>query len=161
MAKLNLLIALMFLALLSGCASNPSRGTLAGGEPASHAGRPGIGELVVSNALARVGTPYRYGGSGPDSFDCSGLVQYAYSKAGLDVPRTTGAQLQAARRVRVESLRPGDLLFFNIEGKVSHVALYTGDSRFVHAPSSGKSVSIAGLDNPYWRSRLVAAGRLH
>lgn len=85
----------------------------------------------------------------------------SYRQLGLEVPRTTGGQLRAMSRVPLSALRPGDLLFFRINGKVSHVALYTGESRFVHAPSSGKRVSFSDLENPYWKRRLVAAGRLH
>lgn len=143
-------LILLCLALLSGCASRAP--VVADG---------GLGERVAQTALGRLGKPYRYGAAGPNAFDCSGLVHYAYRQHGLAVPRTTGAQRQAARRVGVASLRPGDLLFFEIEGKLAHVGLYTGDQRFVHAPSGGKRVSVSQLDHPYWRERLVGAGRLH
>lgn len=146
-----LLLWLVLLLLLSGCAGSPPKTS-----PAS-----GLGEQVAGVAASQVGAPYRYGGTGPGSFDCSGLVHYAYRQLGLEVPRTTGGQLRAISRVSVGAVQPGDLLFFRINGKVSHVGLYTGKSRFVHAPSSGKHVSFSDLENPYWKRRLVAARRLH
>jgi cell wall-associated NlpC family hydrolase len=104
-----------------------------------------------------IGTPYRYGGKNRSGFDCSGLVQYAHSSAGVDVPRTTASQLAQARVPDRRNLLPGDLLFFEINGqKGRHVGIYEGDGVFIHAPSSGKRVSRASLDNPFWRKRLVA-----
>ena len=115
---------------------------------------------TVELARQLIGTPYRYGGSDPSGFDCSGLVQYVHARAGLRVPRTTRQQYRAARRVSLSDLRPGDLLFFRRNGRgVSHVGIYEGGGRFIHAPSSGKRVSRATLDNPYWRRRLAGAGR--
>jgi len=114
-------------------------------------------------AIARdmVGIPYRYGGASPSGFDCSGLVYYAYRKAGIQVSRTTTEQYRQSKRVRISQLQPGDLLFFAISrNKRSHVGIYAGNDRFIHAPSSGKLVSYASLDNPYWQARLTGAGRL-
>ncbi len=123
------------------------------GDPSTH--------NAVSFAKKQVGTPYRYGGSSPQrGFDCSGLVYYSYSKAGLEVPRTTGGLYDSTFPVDPRALRQGDLLFFSIKGKVAHVGIYVGKGKFVHAPSSGKSVSYASLENPYWREHLVRAGRL-
>jgi len=107
-----------------------------------------------------LGTPYRYGGSSPHGFDCSGLVYYSYRRAGIHVPRTTYAQMNAANRVRLRDLAAGDLLFFRLGRQpVSHVAIYTGDGQFIHAPSSGKRVSYGSMSDVYWKTRLVAAGR--
>lgn len=114
--------------------------------------------LAVTHTL--LGTPYRYGGASPSGFDCSGLVQYVYREAGMAVPRTAAEQLRHAHRVQLSELRPGDLVFFRLSGrKISHVGIYVGGGRFIHAPSSGKPVSYARLENPYWTKRLVAAGR--
>lgn len=111
-------------------------------------------------AATLVGSPYHYGGSSPRGFDCSGLVYYAYSKAGIRVPRTTQAQYRNARRVSLSQLDPGDLLFFKLGGiPVAHVGIYAGNDRFIHAPSAGKKVSYASLNNAYWQTRLLAAGR--
>ena len=112
---------------------------------------------VVQTAGRLIGTPYRYGGSDPNGFDCSGLVQYTHGRAGIEVPRTTGQQIKAARVTSREDLMPGDLLFFHIDAqKAGHVGIYEGAGVFIHAPSSGKQVSRASLDDPYWNRRLIA-----
>ena len=115
----------------------------------------------MSVAEGLLGKPYRYGGNSPQTgFDCSGLVWYSYREAGYPVPRTTSAQFAATRQVDRSRLLPGHVLFFRIDGKPSHVGLYVGNGRFLHAPSSGKRVSYGSLSNPYWQERLVKAGRL-
>jgi len=118
-------------------------------------------QRALAIAVDMIGTPYRYGGASPRGFDCSGLVYYAYGKVGIQAPRTTTAQYRQTKRMPVSDLRPGDLVFFALSrGKTSHVGIYAGDGRFVHAPSSGKRVGYASLHNPYWRTRLSGAGRL-
>ncbi len=108
-----------------------------------------------------IGEPYRYGGAGPGGFDCSGLVYYSFRKAGISAPRTTNDQYSQSKRVPLSRLQAGDLVFFRISrNKLSHVGIYAGDGRFIHAPSSGKSVGYASLRAPYWRERLVGGGRL-
>jgi cell wall-associated NlpC family hydrolase len=77
------------------------------------------------------------------------------------VPRTTGQLWSAARSVDERDLRRGDLLFFRIEGKMSHVGMYIGDRHFVHAPQSGRSVSVASLESPFYRSAFIRAGRIY
>lgn len=115
---------------------------------------------VIATARRMLGAPYRYGGADPRGFDCSGLVSYAYRSIGIQVPRTSREQFRQARSVAMDNLQPGDVLFFRLSPpKVSHVAIYEGRGRFIHAPSSGKRVSYASLDNPYWRQHLVGAGR--
>jgi murein DD-endopeptidase len=114
---------------------------------------------VVAVAQQMVGKPYRYGGNTPRGFDCSGLVQYSYSQAGHAVPRSTTEQYSRARTIPYAQRAPGDLLFFRIDGKPSHVGIYLGNGRFVHAPSSGKQVEYASLANDYWSQRLVKVGR--
>ncbi len=114
-------------------------------------------EQLVKTAADQIGTPYRFGGNSPRGFDCSGLVQYAHRQLGIEVPRTTASQLAQARDPQRRHLLPGDLLFFAIgRQKERHVGIYEGEGLFIHAPSSGKRVSRASLDNPYWRSRLIA-----
>ncbi len=118
-----------------------------------------IGEQAVVVALQQLGVPYRYGGATPSGFDCSGLVQYSYSRVGKSVPRTTQALWKNAQPVSQGQMRAGDLLFFNIAGKMSHVGMYIGSDQFVHAPSTGKVVSVASLRSNYYRKALIRAGR--
>jgi cell wall-associated NlpC family hydrolase len=116
----------------------------------------------LQQAARMLGKPYRYGGSSPRGFDCSGLVYYSYRKAGIVIPRTTHEQYRQAGRIPVSGIRPGDLLFFRIDSrKISHVAIYAGQGRILHAPSSGKQVRYDRLDAAYWRRHLAAAGRYH
>lgn len=117
------------------------------------------GEHAARTASSLVGAPYRYGGHTPDGFDCSGLVYYAYQAAGLSVPRTSKQQFRAARPIPISEARAGDLVFFRYEHKVSHVGIYLGDQRFVHAPSTGKPVSVASLAQAHYRDHFVGAGR--
>lgn len=118
------------------------------------------GTPVAALAQAYLGVPYRWGGNSPDGFDCSGLVQHIHRLLGRDVPRTAHTQYLAAQPVALEQLRAGDLLFFRMRDRLSHVAIYVGAGRFIHAPSRGKKVSYAELENPFWRARLQGAGRL-
>ncbi len=120
-----------------------------------------IASLAADNALAMVGRPYHYGGTTPRrGFDCSGLVQYSYRKAGLRLPRTTRQQLRASHRIRRSHLRRGDLVFFNLEGRRnSHVGIYLGRGRFVHAPSTGSRVRTDRLDEYYWRRHYSESRR--
>jgi cell wall-associated NlpC family hydrolase len=108
-----------------------------------------------------LGMPYRYGGNTPAGFDCSGLVNYSYARVGLALARDTRGLLEQTALVRVRDLRPGDLVFFNQEGKKhGHVGIYVGGGKFVHAPSSGKSVRSDRLDSPYWKKHLTEARRI-
>ena len=113
------------------------------------------------HAQKMLGKPYKYGGSSPAGFDCSGLVLYSYKRAGLVLPHGTDKQRALSRPVKLAELRRGDLLFFNQEGKkYGHVGIYIGDGKFVHAPSSGKSVRSDRLDTPYWRRHFSDARRI-
>lgn len=97
---------------------------------------------VLRAAVSALGTPYRYGGTGNGGFDCSGLVQWAWARAGVALPRTTYAQRDAARPVTLEELQPGDLVFYF---GTSHMGLYIGDGQVIHAPSSGKRVEVVPM----------------
>lgn len=135
---------------VAGCGSQGSAGLVRETSQADEA---------VRVALQQVGTPYRYGGSSPSGFDCSGLVHYSYALAGKSVPRTTGSLWAGTRAVDANSLRSGDILFFRIAGKMSHVGMYIGDDKFVHAPSSGKVVSVASLESAFYRHAFIRGGR--
>jgi murein DD-endopeptidase len=154
----KLVLTILVLAL-AGCASAPYRA------PAASSGstRPTaeLSDQAATHALKMIGKPYRYGGSSPSGFDCSGLVLYSYRQAGLSLPHNTDRQRSVSRPVKVAELRRGDLLFFNQEGKkFGHVAIYVGGGKFVHAPSSGKSVKTDRLDSPYWKRHLSEARRI-
>lgn len=152
-ARSLLLVAL--LSLLAACA--PFRHGLPGEGVAADPGR-----AVLEAAETRIGTPYRYGGSGPDAFDCSGLVAYAHGQAGIAVPRTAAEQFSKATPVERSELRPGDLVFFRLSGRdVGHVGIYAGGDRFVHAPQSGGHVRLASLEDEWYRQRFVGAGRFY
>jgi cell wall-associated NlpC family hydrolase len=126
--------------------------------PGGPAANPGAAALLA--AQSRIGAAYRYGGSGPDAFDCSGLVAYAYQQAGVSMPRTAAQQYALARPVPRPELRPGDLVFFRLSGReVSHVGIYAGDGQFVHAPQTGGLVRTASLDDEWYRERYAGAGR--
>ena len=114
-------------------------------------------------ALANVGKPYRWGGSDPtEGFDCSGLVAHVYDDAlGMKLPRTSRAMSQRGSQVAKAALVAGDLVFFNTSRRAfSHVGIYIGRGRFVHAPSSGSVVRVERLTNRYWSSRFNGARRL-
>lgn len=119
-----------------------------------------VGAGAAQHAVDMVGTPYRWGGNTPIGFDCSGLVQYSYALAGVQLPRSTEELHAASRFVPRKKIRPGDLLFFHLDGRRnSHVGLYIGDGSFVHAPRTGKFVSTANLSDPFWRRHLAGARR--
>ena len=118
-----------------------------------------VGERAAAIAMQQLGVPYRYGGTSPRGFDCSGLVHYSYANVGMPIPRTTSGLWQALSPVNDREMRVGDLLFFRIEGKMSHVGLYLGNRRFVHAPSSGRVVTVESLDSDFYRRALIRAGR--
>jgi cell wall-associated NlpC family hydrolase len=109
-----------------------------------------------------IGSPYRYGGSSPDGFDCSGLVVYSFRKAGRPgLPHSAVALESISRPIRLQELQPGDLIFFRLSGpKTTHVGIYVGAREFVHAPSSGKRVERVSFDDVYWSNKLERAGRL-
>mgnify|MGYP001820858560 FL=1 len=154
-------LTITMLGLVSACSSTPRSGDAGSVSAARAAKSTAVGEIAAAVALDQVGVPYRYGGSSPTGFDCSGLVQYSYSRAGKRIPRTTGQLWSSTAAVARNELRIGDVLFFNIDGKMSHVGLYLGGRRFVHAPSSGRAVSVASLDSPYYKTAFLRAGRPH
>lgn len=119
-----------------------------------------VGNEVAIRAISLLGSPYEWGGNGPTTFDCSGLVRFIHDQLGILVPRTAAEQYSAATPVEVDELEPGDLLFFKIKGRISHVAIYTGEGRFVHAPQTGRNVELRMLDDDFYGPRLAGAGRL-
>lgn len=114
---------------------------------------------IIFTALQMVGVPYRYGGETPAGFDCSGLVQFAYRSAGVPVPRTSRDQLRASSPVPLAEAAAGDLVFFRSKD-YSHVGIYLGEGRFIHAPATGRTVSIGSFNESYYRRNFVRAGRI-
>ena len=120
-------------------------------------------QSVVKTAKKMLGVKYRYGGTSPKhGFDCSGLVQYTHRAAGIKLPRTTRQQYKVAKPISKKYLKAGDLVFFKIaiSRAVSHVGIYLGNNKFIHAPSSGKRVKISSLREKYWRKHFTSAGRI-
>jgi peptidoglycan DL-endopeptidase CwlO len=101
-----------------------------------------LGQRAVRIAAQELGVPYRYGGSSPSGFDCSGLTSWVYARLGVSLPHNAAAQFGYGRRVDLGHLKAGDLLFFHGLG---HVGLYIGKGRFIHAPRSGERVSVQSL----------------
>lgn len=124
---------------------------------------PAAANAVLIRAISLVGTPYRWGGNTPDGgFDCSGLVNYVYrDMLDLRLPRTS-RDLAAYQgpRIAPDRLSTADLVFFGSGGQVSHVGIYVGEGRFVHAPSSGGTVRLDSLDGRYWRDHYSGAKRV-
>jgi cell wall-associated NlpC family hydrolase len=119
-------------------------------------------ELVVG-ALGLLGIAYRLGGNSPTSgFDCSGLVRYVFqTAAGLDLPRRAEEISRVGTKVDRSELRPGDLVFYKTLRKTfSHVGIYLGDNRFIHAPSSGGAVRVDDMTQSYWMARFNGARRI-
>lgn len=118
---------------------------------------------VVLQALALLGTPYHYGGSSPATgFDCSGLVRHVFAEAARqELPRRSDEMQRIGQPVLRSELQPGDLVFFNtLRRAFSHVAIYVGNGRFVHAPTGSGVVRIEALDDRYWSARYDGARRL-
>ena len=128
-----------------------SKGVVYTGPASGNAGQ------ALRFAFSQIGKPYQYGGTGPGSFDCSGLTQAAWRSAGVKLPRTTWTQWSwgAGRRVPLDDLEPGDLLFSKGLG---HMGMYVGNGKMLHAPQTGDIVKVSDLDG-YWRTRLLGAIR--
>ncbi|MBE0612773.1 MAG: C40 family peptidase [Burkholderiales bacterium] len=170
MQKHNLLFLISFLSFfLAGCAGLPSHISRAEAEPEPAAAAPPVisatdaASGVALQALAHLGTPYRTGGLSPRTgFDCSGLVAYVYREgAGLALPRNTQDLSQLGEAIGRDELRPGDLVFYNTQQReYSHVGIYLGEDRFIHAPSSGGEVRVENLHSRYWMRRYSGARRV-
>ncbi len=120
-------------------------------------------QSVLMHALSLIGVNYRFGGNSIErGFDCSGFVRHVFAEAvALDLPRNSYAMSRLGRSVDKDQLEPGDLLFYNtLRRQFSHVAIYLGEGRFVHAPSKGKQVEIVDMSDSYWKKRFNGARRL-
>ncbi|HEY4583302.1 MAG TPA: C40 family peptidase [Lysobacter sp.] len=161
---------LLVLALLAGCGGTPeivrrpapARIALPAAWPAVAPEQPDAANAVLMRALSLVGTPYRYGGNTPESgFDCSGLIGYVFGDMlSRALPRNSGELARIGAGIGPERMATGDLVVFGDASAVSHVGIYVGEGRFVHAPSSGGTVRLDRVDGPYWRERFRGARRL-
>ncbi len=118
---------------------------------------------VLINALSLTGIKYKYGGASPETgFDCSGFVRYVFSQAtNLTLPPTARAIAQIGKTIKKEDLQPGDLVFFNtLKTAFSHVGIYLGDNKFIHAPRTGAAVRVESMKVNYWANRFNGAQRL-
>ena len=176
----NLLYAVLFSTLLTGCggyvpvtpapveepalAWSPARSSASvprPGAPVQQAA-PEQSEMLF-RVLSSIGVDYKYGGSSHSTgFDCSGLVAHVFREGyGVALPRNTYDQSQAGRPVSAEDLQPGDLVFYNtLDRPFSHVGIYLGDGRFIHAPKTGAAVRIESLKSNYWLKRWNGARRI-
>jgi cell wall-associated NlpC family hydrolase len=160
------------LLLLAACASSPRREPTFKPSHSELADEParapensvGTANDVLFRAMALVGTPYHWGGNTPaGGFDCSGLVDYIYrNAANILLPHSSRdmAELNGVKVRSMDDLMSGDLVFFGSEGGISHVGVYVGKGRFVHAPNSGGTVRLDDIDGPYWRDHFVYGKRL-
>lgn len=142
--------------LLAGCASRPTR------RPPPPPIPDRAAREVTMQAMAQVGKPYRWGGSSPrEGFDCSGLVQHVYREAlGIELPRTSREMGRKGRWISYRNLAPGDLVFFQTgRHPNTHVGVYIGNHRFVHAPSSGSLVRVESMNKKYWMTRFNGGRR--
>ncbi len=145
------LIAVIVVASLAACAGPGSKESTA------------TRRAVIETALGQVGVPYRYGGSDRNGFDCSGLVQYAYAQAGVELPHSTSELMKAGAKIDYADARVGDLLFYHFADRKHssmHVAIYLGDDWMVHAPASGKQVTRTRSDETPWPKRYIGAVRV-
>jgi cell wall-associated NlpC family hydrolase len=130
---------------------------------ARHAPGASTVQKLLGEGLMYIGVPYRWGGVSPiTGMDCSGLVQLVFrNAAGINLPRTAIEQATQGNRVSLRELRPGDLVFFNTIGRnISHVGIYVGNGKFLHAPTTGKFVRIDKLYSRFWGTRYVTARRM-
>lgn len=158
---------IVFSAILAGCSGLSPRPALvletALKRTPEEFPKPQRGEALLQTLLA-LGIEYRTGGRSPvQGFDCSGLVVHVFREAyGTDLPHNTRAQSELGTPVALSELEPGDLVFYNtLDRPFSHVGIYLGDSRFVHAPKTGSSVRVESIRSAYWSNRFDGARRIN
>lgn len=165
--SMRLTFTLAIVWLLAGCAhQNAKDDTTRAHDYAATGGiEPAAGQRseLLLRALGLVGVQYKYGGSSPDTgFDCSGLVHYVFGHAvGLALPRNAEEISRMGSQIGRDELEPGDLVFFDtLRRPYSHVGIYLGEQRFIHAPSQGGQVEIVSMTGRYWQSRYNGARRI-
>ena len=131
------------------------------GDPRPHVMASDKGQAIVDEAKKYLGVPYVWGGTTPDGFDCSGLVQYVCRDLGITVDRVTYDQINNGVSVPRSELAPGDLIFFAKDGDVHHVGIYVGNNEFIHAPRTGDVVKISSLSESYYNEQYYGARRVY
>ena len=119
-----------------------------------------VGSRIVEHSKKYIGVPYVSGGSSPSGFDCSGFTSYVFKQFDISLPRTAAEQAAIGTPVSRDALIPGDLVFFNTYGGISHVGIYIGDDNFIHATVPGDVVRIGSMNTAYYSSRYVTARRI-
>ena len=119
------------------------------------------GDLIM-NAMSLIGLSYRFGGNSPtQGLDCSGFMQYIFKRSmGITLPRTSAEMATVGQQVDRANLKPGDMVFFGAGGRVSHVGMYIGNDRFIHAPRTGRDIEITSMNGTYWKNRYITARRV-
>jgi len=153
--RFYLVIFLSFTMAVSSCVRIPS----ADGNSIENQSSNTIRSLIVNQSYQKIGTPYRYGGSTASAFDCSGLTQYVYRAAGINIPRTTEHQLRESQTISYQQLLPGDLAFYKTSAKSRHVGIYIGNNQMIHASTGSKQVRTTNITDRYWRQRFTKFGR--
>ncbi|HEU4708666.1 MAG TPA: C40 family peptidase [Methylophilaceae bacterium] len=126
-------------------------------------GWPARAQEILMSALSLTGIKYTYGGESPETgFDCSGFVRYVFQQAeNLTLPHGARALSQLGQRIPMDQLQPGDLVFFNtLKSAFSHVGIYIGNKRFIHAPSAGGDIHVVSMEDEYWAKRYNGARRI-
>jgi cell wall-associated NlpC family hydrolase len=164
--RYNLLYSIMFCFAVSGCSSvatSPRQAPAPESGPAPQAATPQHTEALLQ-AIMALDTDYQYGGrSLANGFDCSGLVAHVFKTAwGIDLPHNARAQSNYGTRIGFDELLPGDLVFYNtLNRPYSHVGIYLGQGKFIHAPRTGARVRIESLRTRYWVRRFDGARRIY
>ncbi|HCJ51553.1 MAG TPA: peptidase C40 [Gallionella sp.] len=153
------LLILLLLSLLGAC-STTRHDAVVHSAPDNEEAR--MNSLAIY-AMSLSDTPYQYGGNSRENgFDCSGFVQFVFQNSlGLKLPRTSAEMSRTGTPLQSHQLKPGDLVFFNTtRSQFSHVGIFIGENRFVHSPRTGKAITIASMDDGYWRARYDGARRI-
>ena len=159
---MNKCLLICLLSLCSACTTAPLHDIPVSPKKTEIMSTDAMNDLAIY-AMSLSETPYRYGGNSPElGFDCSGFVRHVFKTSlGLNLPRTTQELSRVGDPLKEEELHPGDLVFFNTQKQpYSHVGIYVGESRFVHAPKTGKAITIVSMRDNYWRRRYDGARRI-
>lgn len=143
--------------------AEPSPEQLTGPKPTAFQNLTSRASELAIHAMGMIGIRYKYGGNAPESgLDCSGLVRYLFKEVWeTELPRTSEEMSQVGEHIDVQNMQPGDLVFYNtLKRAFSHVGIYLGDNKFIHAPSSGGQIRIESMDVNYWKARFNGARRI-